>query len=395
MQRHHVKANGGAGVLRPISVLAPVYLWLQKLMGFVRAHTVMAVAFATAVITSFIVPVDTAYAGYFDFKTLACLFCVLAVVCALKNIQFFYILAQRIVQCFRNARLSVLALVYITFIGSMLIANDMALLTFLPLGYFVLSSTGKEKYMAFTFIMQNIAANLGGMLTPFGNPQNLYLYTKFQIPNLEFMGIMLLPFLLAVALITVCCLIFVKAEPLEVTDTPVKLPVGRTVLYLGLFALSIAIVFRGIPYWIGLVIIPAVLFFADRKALKMVDYPLLLTFVFFFVFAGNMARIDAVRQLLSGLLEKNTLLFSVVSCQFISNVPSAILLSQFTGNYADLLVGVNIGGTGTLIASLASLITFSEYTKHNPEKTGYYVKLFTAFNFGFLIILTTVMMIFG
>jgi Na+/H+ antiporter NhaD/arsenite permease-like protein len=127
----------------------------------------------------------------------------------------------------------------------------------------------------------------------------------------------------------------------------------------------------------------------------MVDYPLLLTFVFFFVFAGNMARIDAVRQLLSGLLEKNTLLFSVVSCQFISNVPSAILLSQFTGNYADLLVGVNIGGTGTLIASLASLITFSEYTKHNPEKTGYYVKLFTAFNFGFLIILTTVMMIFG
>jgi di/tricarboxylate transporter len=158
--------------------------------------------------------------------------------------------------------------------------------------------------------------------------------------------------------------------------------------------LSIAIVFRGIPYWIGLVIIPTVLFFMDRKALKAVDYPLLLTFVFFFIFAGNMARIDAVRFLLSGLLEKNTLLFSVISCQFISNVPSAILLSQFTGNYADLLVGVNIGGTGTLIASLASLITFSEYTKHNPEKSWYYVKLFTAFNFGFLIILTAVTMIF-
>ena len=355
----------------------------------------MIVAFAAAAITSVIVPVDAAYLGYFDFKTLACLFCVLAVVCALKNIQFFYILAKKIVQCFRNARLSVLALVYITFIGSMLIANDMALLTFLPLGYFVLSTTGKEKYMAFTFIMQNIAANLGGMLTPFGNPQNLYLYTKFQIPNLEFMGIMLLPFLLSVGLITVCCLVFVKTEPLEVADEKVTLPVKRTVLYMALFALSIAIVFRGIPYWLGLVIIPLVLFFADRKALKMVDYPLLLTFVFFFIFAGNMARIDVVRQLLSGLLEKNTLLFSVVSCQFISNVPSAILLSQFTGNYADLLVGVNIGGTGTLIASLASLITFSEYTKHNPEKTGYYVKLFTAFNFGFLIILTGVMMIVG
>lgn len=245
--------------------------------------------------------------------------------------------------------------------------------------------------MAFTFIMQNIAANLGGMLTPFGNPQNLYLYSKFNIPNLEFMGIMLAPFLIAIGLITVCCLIFVKPEPLMVEDEMVTLPVKRTVLYLGLFVLSIAIVFRGIPYWIGLAVIPSVLFFVDRKALKMVDYPLLLTFVFFFIFAGNMARIDVVRSLLSSLLEKNTLLFSVVSCQVISNVPSAILLSQFTGNYTDLLVGVNIGGAGTLIASLASLITFSEYTKHNPDKTGHYVKLFSAFNFGFLIILTVMM----
>lgn len=329
MQRHHIKVHAGAGAIRSSGVLrisAHLGIWLHKVLVFLKANVVMMVAFAAAAITSILVPVDAAYLGYFDFKTLACLFCVLAVVCALKNIQFFYILAQRIVQCFRNARLSILALVYITFIGSMLIANDMALLTFLPLGYFVLSTTGKGKYMAFTFIMQNIAANLGGMLTPFGNPQNLYLYTKFIIPNMEFMGIMLLPFMLSVALITVCCLIFVKTEPLEISDEAVKLPVGRTIAYLALFALSIAIVFRGIPYWLGLVIIPAVLMFMDRKALKMVDYPLLLTFVFFFIFAGNMARIDAVRQLLSGLLEKNTLLFSVVSCQLISNVPSAILL---------------------------------------------------------------------
>ena len=394
MQRHSVKAQGGTGAIRRMRPAFGVLLHaIHKALDFVKANTVMFVALTAAVVTTVFVPVDQAYLGYFDVKTLACLFCVLAVVCALKNIRFFYILAQRIVQCFRNARLSVLALVYITFIGSMLIANDMALLTFLPLGYFVLTSTGKEKYMAFTFIMQNIAANLGGMLTPFGNPQNLYLYSHFGIPNLEFMGIMLLPFSLAVALITVCCLIFVKAEPLQIQDAPVKLPVGRTVLYLGLFALSIAIVFRGIPYWIGLIVIPAVLMFADRKALKMVDYPLLLTFVFFFVFAGNMARIDAVRQLLSGLLEKNTLLFSVISCQFISNVPSAILLSQFTENYRDLLVGVNIGGTGTLIASLASLITFAEYTKHNPGKTGRYVLLFSAFNFGFLVVLTGIMLL--
>lgn len=347
----------------------------------------MLVALAAAVITAFIVPPDAAYLDYFDVKTLTCLFCVLAVVCALKNIQFFYILAKKIVQCFRNARMAILVLVYITFIGSMLIANDMALLTFLPLGYLVLSSTGKQKYMAFTFIMQNIAANLGGMLTPFGNPQNLYLYTKFEIPTGEFMQIMALPFIVSVVLITLCCLIFVRPEPLQVADEKVKLPVGRTVLYLALFVLAIAIVFRGISYWIGLIVIPAVLIFMDRKALQTVDYPLLLTFVFFFIFSGNMARIEWVRNVFSGLLDKSTLLFSVLSCQFISNVPSAILLSQFTENYRELLLGVNIGGVGTLISSLASLITFREYSAHNPGKSGYYIRTFSLFNFAFLIIL--------
>ncbi|MBO5020775.1 MAG: citrate transporter [Clostridia bacterium] len=353
----------------------------------------MTVAFTAAVVTSLVVPVDREYLGYFDFKTLTCLFCVLAVVCALKNIRFFYTIAQKIVKCFKTARMSVLALVYITFIGSMLIANDMALLTFLPLGYIVLTETGKQKYMAFTFIMQNIAANLGGMLTPFGNPQNLYLYSKFNIPNFEFLGIMAPPFLLSVLLIIVCCLIFVKSEPLSVQDEIKKLPIKKTVVYLLLFALSIAIVFRGIPYVTGLIIIPPVLYFMDKSALKKVDYPLLLTFVFFFIFAGNMARIDEVRNLFSFLLEKNTIIVSVLSCQCISNVPSAILLSQFTENYRELLVGVNIGGAGTLIASLASLITFREYTKHNPEKTGYYLKQFSLFNFGFLAILTVFMML--
>ena len=359
----------------------------HNLGGFAKKNVVMLVAMLAAGITCFIVPPDAAYLDYFDVKTLTCLFCVLAVVCALKNINFFYMLAKKIVRIFKNARISILALVYITFIGSMLIANDMALLTFLPLGLFVLTSTGKNKYMAFTFIMQNIAANLGGMLTPFGNPQNLYLYTKFQIPTGEFMTIMAPVFLLAVLMITVCCIIFVKPEPLELKDEPLKMPTGRTVAYLVLFALAIAIVFRGIPYVIGLVVIPAVLLVMDRKALKMVDYPLLLTFVFFFIFSGNMARIDAVRDLFSMLMAKSTLLFSVLSCQIISNVPSAILLAQFTDNYRDLLLGVNIGGVGTLIASLASLITFREYTKNNKGGTRHYILLFSAFNFMFLIIL--------
>ena len=360
----------------------------EKIKRLIKDNIVLIIAIIAACITSIIVPPDKAYLGYFDFKTLACLFSVLAVVCALRNIKFFYTIAKAIVRKFRNARIAILALVYITFIGSMLIANDMALLTFLPLGYFILHTTKKKKYMAFTFIMQNIAANLGGMLTPFGNPQNLYLYSKFNIPDGEFVGIMLPPFVVAVLLITICCLVFVKMEPLEIEDDNVKLPVARVVAYLVLFAVAILMVFRFMPYQIGLGIVFLAILILDRKALKQVDYGLLFTFVFFFIFAGNMGRIDAVRDFFSYLLNINTLVFSAVSCQFISNVPSAILLSQFTTNYRELLLGVNIGGAGTLIASLASLITFKEYTKQDPDHTLGYIVRFSAFNFAFLIILT-------
>ena len=366
--------------------------FLSDAIGFAKKNIVMVIAMIAAMVTAVIVPPDAEYLGYFDLKTLTCLFCVLAVVCALKNIRFFYMLAHKIVELFKSARVAILALVYITFIGSMLIANDMALLTFLPLGYMVLEATGKRKYMAFTFIMQNIAANLGGMLTPFGNPQNLYLYTKFNIPTAEFMSIMAPPFVISIAIITLCCFVFVKAEPLKISEEKVELEPKRTVIYLLLFALSIAIVFRGIPYWIGLIVIPAVLLFLDRKALCQVDYLLLLTFVFFFIFSGNMARIDVVRDAFSYLLDKNTLVVSTLSCQAISNVPSAILLSQFTDNYAPLLVGVNIGGAGTLIASLASLITFREYVKHEPGKTAAYILKFSLFNFGMLAILLVSML---
>ena len=367
---------------------------LQKLpdpkavLKWIKSNVVLFIAIVAAIITSFIVKPDERYLEYFDFKTLSCLFCVLAVVCALRNIGFFYTMAREIVRRFKNAKVAVLALVYITFIGSMLIANDMALLTFLPLGYFILHTTKKEKYLAFTFIMQNIAANLGGMLTPFGNPQNLYLYSKFNIPDGEFVSIMLPPFLVSILLITLCCLVFVKSEKLEIEEEPLNIPMGRVVIYLILFALSIMIVFRFMHFLVGLIIIPIALLFLDRKALLQVDYSLLFTFVFFFIFAGNMGRIDAVRDFFSYLLNINTLVFSALSCQVISNVPSAILLSQFTDNYRELLLGVNIGGAGTIIASLASLITFKNYMKRDPDNIGSYMLKFSIFNFGFLIILT-------
>lgn len=376
---------------KTLAVFQPI---AEKLLTFIKRNPVLSVALVAAFVTALFVPPDLAYLEYFDFKTLTCLFCVLAVVCALKNIHFFSLLAEQIVALFKNARASILALVYITFLGSMLIANDMALLTFLPLGYFVLTSTKKEKYLIFTFIMQNIAANLGGMLTPFGNPQNLYLYTKFNIPTAEFISTMLPPFLISVALLTLSCFIFVKKESLQITQKKIQLPLARTIVYGLLFMLSIIIVFRVIPFWIGLIVIIVTLLFLDRKALHDVDYGLLLTFVAFFIFSGNMSRIPLVQSLMSSLLEHSALLVSILSCQVISNVPTAILLSQFTGNYTELLLGVNIGGVGTLISSLASLITFRTYMQHNPGKAKEYILEFSAFNFGFLLLLTGLQFLF-
>lgn len=360
----------------------------MAVIRFVKKNIVFCVAAAAALITACFVPPDAEYLSYFDWKTLACLFLTLAVVCALRNIKFFTILARRLVLVAGNLRGLFLLLICITFIGSMLIANDMALITFLPLGYFALCATGKERYMAYLFILQNISANLGGMLTPFGNPQNLYLYSYFHIPTGEFCAIMLPPFMLAILLLGLACLPL-KSEKLTIAEKfPEKLNVRRTVLYLVMFAFSLLIVFRVVPYWIGLILITAVLLVVDREALKMVDYPLLGTFFFFFIFAGNLARIDAVNEAVSALLNKDTLLVSILSCQGISNVPSAILLSRFTTDYRALLLGVNIGGTGTLIASLASLITFSEFRLLYPGHGKRYFWLFTAINAVFLVVMT-------
>lgn len=361
----------------------------MKALRFIKKNLVFCIAALAAVVTCFLVPPDSEYLGYFDWKTLSCLFLTLAVVCALRNIWFFTILARKLVLMAGNLRSLFLLLIIITFLGSMIIANDMALITFLPLGYFALSVTKQEKYMAYLFVLQNISANLGGMLTPFGNPQNLYLYSYFNIPTGEFCGIMLPPFLVAVFLLVVATL---PVKPIKFSIEEKfgeKLNRKKAILYIVLFIVSILIVFRIIPFVIGLVVVPIILFFADRDSLKMVDYGLLGTFFFFFIFAGNLARLDSVNALISSLLEKDTLLVSVLSCQFISNVPSAILLSRFTGDYASLLLGVNIGGTGTLVASLASLITFSEFRLLHPEQTKKYLYIFAGLNIAFLVILTT------
>ena len=372
--------------------LAKNTLWKRRraalaVRHFFKSSVVLIVALVAAGVTCFFVPFDREYLGYFDLQTLSCLFCTLAVVAAFKNIRFFEWLADIIVRRFRNMRNIVLALVFVTYFGSMIMANDMALITFLPLGYFVLDSCGNRKLTAFTFIMQNIAANLGGMLTPFGNPQNLYLYSFYNIAAGEFFKIMALPFAVAFVLILGVCL-FVKPEKAAVLSAPKKTPpVWRIAVYAALFVLSVLIVFRVFPYYWGLLAVALALIVLDYRSVLRVDYGLLLTFCAFFVFSGNMARIPAVEEFLGGLVALDPLAFGVLSCQVISNVPSAVLLSKFTADYANLLVAVNIGGLGTPIASLASLITLNTYRRVRPGETKKYILKFLLLNFSFLAVL--------
>ena len=234
---------------------------------FYKKNAVFCIAFLLACFTSCIVWPDKQYLSYFDMRTVSCLFCTLAVIQALRNIRFFKSIARWVIAKTENTKAAVITLVAITFFVSMLIANDMALLTFLPLGYFVLSAAKQEKYMAFTFVMQNIAANLGGMLTPFGNPQNLYLYSRFDIPNGEFFEIMAPPFFVAVALIFSACLVYVKKEKLKLPRKAIRLPVKKTCVYLVLFAFAILVVFRTVPYWIGVIVVVLSLWHFDKRAL--------------------------------------------------------------------------------------------------------------------------------
>ena len=360
----------------------------QDVKDFFKANAVLFIAIIAAAVTCFFVPFDSEYAGYFDWRTLSCLFCTLAVVAAFKNVRFFEWLADVIVRRFKSIRTVIVSLVFVTYFGSMIMANDMALVTFLPLGYFVLESCGGKRYMAFTFIMQNIAANLGGMLTPFGNPQNLYLYSFFNIGAAEFFRIMAVPFAAAFLLIFGTCM-FVKPEKVEVQTKKRPAPKAwRVAVYSALFIVSVLIVFRIFPYYWGLLAVTVALLALDFKSVLKVDYGLLLTFCAFFVFSGNMARIEPVQDFLGKLMEIDPLAFGILSCQVISNVPSAVLLSRFTTDYARLLIAVNLGGLGTPIASLASLITLNTYRKLMPGDTKRYILLFLGLNFGFLLILT-------
>lgn len=379
---------------------------LRRLARIIRQNATASIAAAAALVTMLFVPPDAAYLGYFDLNTLACLFALLAVIRALRNAGFFETIAHAVVRRFKTLRGLGCALVGVTLVCSMFATNDMALLMLLPLSTVTLASTGNERALPFTFVMQAIAANLGGMILPFGNPQNIFLNSRFGIAFPDFLATMALPFAVSVILIALCCLAGFKASPLSSSSVPdadaserAPLPRAKTALYLVLFALSLGMVFRVVPFVAGVVIVAGALLFADRRALAHVDWGLLATFALFFVFSGNMARIPEVQGFFSMLLGQSTLVTSALASQVISNVPAAILLAPFVDGYQSLLIGVNIGGAGTLIASLASLIAFNHFRaiKRGMKRPGIqalstkrYLALFSALNFAFLAVLLAV-----
>lgn len=379
---------------------------LRRLARIIRQNATASIAALAALVTMLFVPPDAAYLGYFDLNTLACLFALLAVIRALRNAGFFETVAQAVIRRFKTLRGLGCALVGVTLVCSMFATNDMALLMLLPLSTVALANTGNERALPFTFVMQAIAANLGGMILPFGNPQNIFLNSRFGIAFPDFLATMALPFGVSVALIALCCLVGFKATPLSSSSTPgvdaadrTPLPRAKTALYLALFALSLGMVFRVVPFAVGVVIVAIALLFADRRALAHVDWGLLATFALFFVFSGNMARIPEVQGFFSMLLGQSTLVTSALASQVISNVPAAILLAPFVDGYQSLLIGVNIGGAGTLIASLASLIAFNHFRaiKRGMKRPGIkalstkrYLALFSALNFAFLAVLLAI-----
>ncbi len=365
----------------------------NKIIAFVKREVVLTIAIICTIVTCFFVPIDKEYLDYFDYKTLICLFCMLAVVAGLKNTNVFELISKKLIGLCHSRRTVIYALIFGTFFFDMIVANDMSLITFLPLTYIVLHSTNNDKYLAFTFIMQTIAANMGGMITPYGNPQNLYLYSYYNIPTLEFFGILILQSITIAALLLIAGL-FIKDEELVLQSKEnIAVDKKKLAVYVVLFVCVILSIFRVIPHFITLAIVILAILITDIKRFKDVDYALLATFCVFFIFSGNIARISAIKDFIADIVMENTLVAGIVSCQFISNVPTAIFLSKFTDNYRELLMSVNIGSLGIIISSLASLITLKEFLKHQPQNFKKYLGTFTLVNFSFMLVLILVTLI--
>ena len=354
---------------------------LRKIKDFLAKETVLCVAAVCAVATMFLVPPDREYLHYIDFRVLCLLLCLMAVVAGLKAIGTFRWLTYQLLRKIKSGRVLGVTLVLLPFFCSMFVTNDVALIIFSPFTLMLLDQLGCGKSIVPITVFQTVAANLGSMATPVGNPQNLYLYAYYNIGIGDFFSVTLPLTAVSLALLAVCSIPLLPGKLPEQTLERASLGSTRNLLtYLLLFVLCLLTVFRIIPYPVTTAITVAALLIVDRKLLKEIDYMLLLTFVCFFTVSENLGRIEAVRSFLQQLLGWNTLLTAVGTSQVISNVPAAVVLSGFTDQWRQMLAGVNIGGLGTPIASLASLITMKFYMAWPNAKIAKFLGFFLAAN---------------
>lgn len=367
-----------------------------KLIAFFKKETILCVAGLLAVISMIWIPPDGAYVGYINWQVLVLLFCLMSVMGGLQALGIFKAIANTLLHWANGLRQLTLLLVLLCFFFAMVVTNDVALITFVPFTILLLQMADLTGEMIPILVLQTIAANLGSMLTPIGNPQNLYLYTVSGMSPADFVLTMLPLTLLSLFLLVLCCML-TKDVPLsgqmlpaiqsETFSTREKITLSALLM---LFAACLMTVFHVMPYWTVLVISLVWFVFFERDVLGKVDYSLLITFIFFFVFIGNMGRIPAMRDAIAAILAGRELLVSFLCSQIISNVPAAVLLSGFTDHWKALLFGVNIGGLGTLIASMASLISYKFFVQANEKAKGKYLKHFTMMNILFAIPLLVV-----
>lgn len=367
----------------------------EKIIRLFQQESILCIALALAFLSMVFVAPDSEYIEYIDFRTLAILFCLMGVMAGLKDTGFFQWVAQKLLGRVKQVWQLVLCLVLLCFFTSMLITNDVALITFVPFTFIIfelIEPQAKKQLLVPIVVLQTIAANLGSMLTPVGNPQNLYLYGKSGISLGSFLLLMLPYTLLALLLLIIWSLFVSKSYQSSLTisfrETARISGAKRQLLEYGmLFALNLLTVARFIPYGITLGITIIGLLLVNKRVFYQIDYSLLLTFIGFFIFIGNMERIPAFHRMLQQIVSGHEMLVAVVVSQLISNVPAALLLSGFTDNNAPLIIGVNLGGLGTLIASMASLISYKLVVREEAGTKRTYFLYFTIANICFLFLL--------
>ncbi|MBR6209378.1 MAG: citrate transporter [Oscillospiraceae bacterium] len=360
------------------------------LVSFFRSQAIFCIALVLALGSMFVVPPSRAYVDYIDFRTLALLFCQMTVISGMVRLGLADRISAWLRRRFSTVRRVGAALVFLSFFSSMLITNDVALMSFVPLTLAIFSrekQRGRE--LVTILVLQTIAANIGSMFTPLGNPQNLYLFSRSGMSALRFLTVtgkytLLAGLLLAAALLTV------KDGKLSLppeAERPHPLDRRKAIVCAALLVLCVLSVLRLVPVPVLLAVVLTAFLWMDRKAFRGVNYMLLCTFLVFFILAGNIKNLPGFQQLIRQSIDGREVAVSVLVSQVISNVPAAMLLSAFTSRLEDLIVGVNLGGLGTIIASMASLITWQYYTKTPRPAKGRYLGVFTGWNLGFLAVL--------